>query len=109
MSDGKGKTMKEKKDNVLDAGRKEIEEIDRAMAHLFHRRMEVSRTIGRYKKDRGLPIRDRHREEALLANNEKKVPEKDREAYRAFFQEVLALSRTCQEEIQEGAWTEKKA
>lgn len=97
------------KESVLKISRKEIEEIDRAMAHLFHRRMEVSRTIGRYKKDRGLPVRDRHREEALLANNEKEVPEEDREAYRLFFQEVLALSRTCQEEIQEGTWTEKKA
>lgn len=101
--------MKEKKESVLKISRKEIEEIDRAMAHLFHRRMEVSRTIGRYKKDRGLPVRDRHREEALLADNEKEVSEEDREAYRAFFQEVLALSRSCQEEIQEGAWTEKKA
>lgn len=101
--------MKEKKESVLKISRKEIEEIDRAMAHLFQRRMEVSRTIGRYKKDRGLPVRDRHREEALLADNEKEVPEEDREAYRAFFQEVLALSRSCQEEIQEGAWTEKKA
>ena len=93
----------------LEECRKEIEEVDRAMARLFHRRMDISRTIGRYKKDRGLPIRDRHREEVLLANNEREVPEKDREAYRAFFQEVLALSRSCQEEIQEGAWTEKKA
>lgn len=101
--------MKEKKENVLEVGRKEIEEIDRAMARLFHRRMEVSRIIGRYKKDRGLPVRDLHREEALLAKNEREVPEEDREAYRAFFQEVLALSRTCQEEIQEDAWTEKKA
>lgn len=109
MSDGKGKTMKEKKDNVLEGGRKEIEEIDRAMARLFHRRMEISRAIGRFKRDQGLPVRDRHREEALLANNEKEVPEEDREAYRLFFQEVLALSRTCQEEIQEGTWTEKKA
>ena len=100
--------MKEKKESVLKISRKEIEEIDRAMAHLFQRRMEVSRTIGRYKKDRGLPVRDRHREEALLANNEKEVPEEDREAYRLFFQEVLDLSRTCQEEIQEGTWTEKK-
>lgn len=91
----------------LEECRKEIEEVDRAMARLFHRRMDISRTIGRYKKDRGLPIRDLRREEILMERNMMEIPEADREAYCLFFQEVLVLSRACQEEIQEGAWTKQ--
>ena len=47
----------------LEDARKIINEVDRAMAELFVKRMEAVETVAAYKKERGLPVLDAAREE----------------------------------------------
>ncbi len=53
----------------LDVLRKEINEVDVEMAHLFERRMKACKKIGEYKKERGLSVKDKGREDALIEKN----------------------------------------
>ncbi len=46
----------------LDKIRENINSIDEQMAQLFQERMEMSRQVAAFKKDRGLSIRDAERE-----------------------------------------------
>ena len=48
--------------------RQEIDRVDREMVGLFERRMEISRLIGQYKAERGLPVFDAERENQLIEN-----------------------------------------
>ena len=49
----------------LDKIRENINSIDEQMAQLFQERMEMSRQVAAFKKDRGLSIRDAEREREL--------------------------------------------
>ena len=49
--------------NELEKSRVEIDEIDREMARLFERRMNVCADIAKYKKEHALPIFDPAREQ----------------------------------------------
>jgi len=46
--------------------RQEIDRVDREMVGLFEKRMEISRLIGQYKAEHGLPVFDPERERALI-------------------------------------------
>ena len=50
----------------MEALRAEIDTINRGMAELFCRRMEVSARIAEYKREHGLPISDPQREQEIL-------------------------------------------
>ena len=50
----------------LDKIRENINSIDEQMAQLFQERMEMSRQVAAFKKDRGLSIRDAERERELI-------------------------------------------
>ncbi|MCQ4950829.1 chorismate mutase, partial [Bittarella massiliensis (ex Durand et al. 2017)] len=49
----------------LDKLREEIDQIDRELLSLFCRRMEVVAQVGQYKKERGLPVLNQGREDAI--------------------------------------------
>lgn len=51
---------------MLDKYRSEIDDIDARLAGLLEERLEVSRRIGEYKRERGMPITDAAREEQVL-------------------------------------------
>lgn len=57
--------MSEKKD--LTELRSEIDSIDRELMRLFEERMNISRQVGDYKRERGLPVFDETREKEVIA------------------------------------------
>jgi len=81
----------------LEELRKEIESIDDQMRDLFLKRMDVSKRIGQYKKEHGLPILDLKREEELIKRNTMKLNEKSLiHAYEQFLKHLMKLSKDIQ-------------
>ena len=56
--------------NKLEENRAVINDVDREMALLFVRRFAAVQEIAQYKLEQGLPVLDRSREEALIAEKE---------------------------------------
>ena len=50
----------------LEQARAVISEADRELAKVFEKRMAAVRTVAAYKREHGLPITDRSREEEIL-------------------------------------------
>ncbi len=83
--------------------RKEIEEIDKAMADLFEKRMEASAAIAAYKKEHGLPVRDASREKLLLEKNRQYIEDPDHEEYYvSFLKNIVDLSSRYQHRLLSG-------
>mgnify|MGYP002622176176 CR=1 FL=1 len=83
--------------------RKEINEIDEKMAVLFERRMQVCRSIGEYKKENALPIRDVSREDNLTAMGLNMIKDPDIAPYYAsFIKNNIDLSCRLQSRIING-------
>lgn len=81
----------------LEELRKEIESIDDQMRDLFLKRMDVSKRIGQYKKEHGLPILDLKREAELIKRNTMKLNEKSLiHAYEQFLIHLMKLSKDIQ-------------
>ena len=78
--------------------RHELDEIDRELVKLFRRRMEISREIGTYKRENGLPVLDVNREEEKLAEVSALCGEPYAAQTRALYTRIFELSRSCQEE-----------
>ena len=55
--------------NQLEQARIEINKIDEQMAVLFERRMQAAEQVAAYKKQQGLPIFDKAREQAVIEKN----------------------------------------
>ena len=55
--------------NQLEQARREINQIDEQMAALFERRMQAAEQVAAYKKQQGLPIFDKEREQVVLEKN----------------------------------------
>ena len=51
---------------MLNRLRKEIDEIDTQLLALFERRMDVSKQVGAYKKERNLPVLVLEREQMVI-------------------------------------------
>ncbi len=87
----------------LDEARVKINEIDREMARLFSLRMKAVETVAEYKKERGLPILDKDREQALIGKNSSLIDDPAiRSHYIRFLEEELAVSRRYQESLIKG-------
>ncbi len=54
-------------DDVLDAYRSSIDNIDAALIHMLAERFKVTQAVGRYKAQAGLPPADPGREERQIA------------------------------------------
>lgn len=87
----------------LQKARAEIGEIDAEMAKLFCRRMQAVEAVAEYKRERGLPVLDKAREDALIAKNSSFV-EQDvlREYYVNFQRYTMQLSREYQTRLNAG-------
>ena len=59
--------------NSLENSRKEINRIDKEMARLFEERMKCVEAVAEYKKERGLAILDKAREDELIRKNSQLV------------------------------------
>lgn len=83
--------------NELEKARNEIDGIDRQMAELFEKRMEISAAIGAYKRKNSLPIRDAHRERELIESNLSHIGNSAlKPLYIRFMDKVMELSREYQ-------------
>ena len=83
----------------LDALRREIDNIDKELIALFAKRMELCAKIGEYKKENGLPVYDKARENEKLARAAD-VSRDDLKPYtRILFEKLFELSRDYQESL----------
>ena len=90
--------------NELEQARKIINEVDKEMASLFEKRMEASQLVAKYKKEHGLSILDSAREREVINKNSAFVSSSEiREYYVKFLENTMALSRSYQSKLNEGA------
>ena len=88
----------------LKTAREKINIIDREMAKLFEERMECAEAIAEYKKDRGLAIYDKAREEDVIRRNSEFITNPTiREYYVNFLKNNMAVSRSYQSRLMSGA------
>jgi len=79
--------------------RERIDEIDREIAALFARRMDVSAEIARYKQENGLPVADLRREREKLLAVAEASPEEIREYTPRLWSLIMELSRSYQHRV----------
>ena len=79
--------------------RRDIDAIDREMVELFRRRMDVTRKVGEYKRERGIPVLDQERERQVLRNKGELAGEELRPAVITLYQTIMALSRRQQRDM----------
>ena len=89
--------------DLLEQARKEINEVDKEMAKLFIRRMRAAEMVAEYKKERGLAILDKAREDEVIRRNSAMIEDEQiREYYVRFLQDTMATSRLYQSRLMEG-------
>ena len=81
--------------------RQDIDEIDGKLVELFCRRMDVTRRVGEYKRQRGIPVLDQTRERQVLQNKGELAGDELRPAVVTLYQTILALSRRQQRDLAE--------
>ena len=64
----------------LDVLRGNIDEIDHQIVHLFERRMAVTRAVGEYKQEIGMPVLDAARERDVIAKKLNMLTNKELQA-----------------------------
>ncbi|MCL2085126.1 MAG: chorismate mutase [Oscillospiraceae bacterium] len=77
--------------------RREINGVDDQLLKLFARRMEIVSEIGRYKKERSLPVLDREREQKTLHRLREQAPPEFAGYVEALFTSLFEISRDYQE------------
>ncbi len=86
----------------LDQDRKQIDEIDKQIAELFEKRFEIVRDVIDYKIENRLPILNSSREEEITEKNVGRIEDEDIKPYfRAWYNDLLALSKEFQQEVQD--------
>ena len=89
--------------NKLEEARKIINEVDSQMADLFLKRMRAAEMVSDYKKEVGLPILDREREEVVIEKNTALIDDKVIKGYYIdFIRNVMSVSRAYQYRMQNG-------
>jgi chorismate mutase / prephenate dehydratase len=86
----------------LDKDRQKIDEIDEQIAKLFEERFETVRDVIAYKIENRLPILNSDREKEITEKNVKRITDDDIKPYfKAWYNDLLALSKEFQKEIQD--------
>ncbi len=89
--------------NKLEEARHIIDEVDSQMAELFIKRMKAAEMVYEHKKEFGLPIFDKKREDAIIEKNSALVEDEVlREYYIDFLKNLMSVSRTYQHRMQSG-------
>lgn len=83
----------------LEKLREQIDGIDRQMVELFRQRMAVTAQVGRYKRERGLPVLDTARERQVLQNKIQLVDGELRPGVTTLFQTIMSISRRQQRDM----------
>jgi len=79
--------------------RRKIDEIDEQILRLLKQRVEISRSIGKTKREHGIPVRDYEREDELYANVMRRASELglNQREVRVVYREIIAMSVHAQE------------
>ena len=89
--------------NKLEEARNIINEVDREMAALFVKRMAAVETVGKYKIENGLPIKDEKRESEVIKTNSALVEDEAlRGYYIDYLKNLMRLSCAYQHRMQSG-------
>ena len=80
----------------LERLREEIDRVDAELVELLNKRLQLVDEIGALKRGQGLPVRDRAREEELLARIRARAGENAAEA-ETVYRTLLQISRARQE------------
>jgi monofunctional chorismate mutase len=81
----------------LEQLRQKINLIDDQMMDLFKARMALSRAVGMYKMNQGLPILDEKREHEILSLRKQKLNDESLwPHYESFLKEIMRLSKEVQ-------------
>ena len=89
--------------NDLADSRKKIADIDAKMASLFEERMRVVKDIAKYKKERGLSVKDEDREKALVEKNKSLISDESVVPYYVnYIRKVIDISCSYQETLMSG-------
>ena len=89
--------------NKLEEARKIINEVDSKMAELFVERMRAAEMVFEHKKEFGLPILDREREDAVVEKNSALVEDDVLKGYYIdFIRNMMSVSRAYQYRMQSG-------
>ena len=76
--------------------RTEIDRVDDELVRLYSERMELTRQVGCYKREHGIPVLDSERERNLLNRVGEKAGAEHENGVRALFGFLMAQSRTSQ-------------
>lgn len=76
--------------------REKIDRVDDELIRLYGERMELTRQVGRWKRENGIPVLDTERERNLLNRVGEKAGEENENGVRALFGFLMAQSRTNQ-------------
>ncbi len=88
----------------LNKAREIINSVDKEIAALFEKRMEAVREIAEYKKERGMPIFDSSREDAIIKNAQTYIENDEiREFYVPYIRSTMNISKQYQHRIMKGA------
>lgn len=86
----------------LSEARVQIDEIDRQLVDLFCKRMEVSRDVAAWKKEKGLPLADPERERKKLVAVTEQAGEEFRGYTAALYSQLFDLSKAYQAQLSRG-------
>ena len=79
--------------------RQDIDKLDGQLVELFCHRMDITRRVGEYKRERGIPVLDQARERQVLQNKGELAGDELRPAVITLYQTILALSRRQQRDL----------
>ncbi len=89
--------------NKLEEARNIINAADAQMADLFVKRMKAAEIIYEYKKEFGLPVLDKKREEEVIRTNSSRIEDEIiRSYYIDYLNHMMSLSRAYQHRLQNG-------
>lgn len=89
--------------NKLEEARNIINEVDKQMAELFVKRMRAAELVYEHKKELGLPILDKAREEAVIEKNASLISDEVLKGYYIdYLKNVMSVSRAYQYRMQNG-------
>lgn len=88
--------------NDLNKLREQINIIDKEMLDLFEKRMNLSKSIAKYKKENNLPIFNKERENEVINNNKELLENKEYSIYyEKFIKSLMDISKEYQEKTME--------
>ena len=88
--------------NKLEKIRQEIDSIDREMAALYEKRMNLMKDVASYKKENNLLSSDLKRENEVIQKNSSYIKSKDlEELYKKFIQFIMDQGKELQKEFLE--------